>query len=84
MGHYQKLYDKIKRSPKDVRFEEIDRLLQGVGGFEMRNKGTSHYTYSHPDLIEIITIPKNKPIKKCYIENALIAFESVMPEGFNK
>ena len=78
MGHYQKLYEKIKRNPKDVRFEDIDKLLQKMGGFERRNNGTSHFHYSHPDLKELVTIPKDKPIKPVYIKNALEKFESVV------
>jgi predicted RNA binding protein YcfA (HicA-like mRNA interferase family) len=42
--------------------------------------GSSHYTYSHPDLKDIITIPKDRPIKLFYIKKALSAFEIVKDE----
>lgn len=74
MGHYEKLYEKIKNNPKNVRFDEIDKLLVKVGGFNRTNPkgGSSHYTYSHPDLDSIITIPKReKPVKTIYIKKAL-------------
>lgn len=79
MSHYKKLYEKVKNNPKDVSFNEIDKLLTKIGGFTRRNpsKGSSHYTYSHPDLIDIITIPKNKPIRTIYIKKALSAFDMV-------
>jgi predicted RNA binding protein YcfA (HicA-like mRNA interferase family) len=78
MSHYQKLYLKIKNNPKNVRFKEIDKLLINVGGFERRNKGSSHYIYSHPDLKGIddyVNIPYKKPIKEYYIIRAIEKFE---------
>lgn len=82
MSHYKKLYRKIKNNPKDVSFEYMDKLLTKVGGFTRRNPrgGSSHYTYSHPDLMDIITIPKDKPIKSVYIKKALNAFDIVKGE----
>lgn len=35
MGHYYKLYKSIKNNPYGVRFEDIDKLLTKVGGFEV-------------------------------------------------
>lgn len=46
MGHYFKLYKTIKNNPYDIRFEDIDKLLTKVGGFEVRNDGSSHYILS--------------------------------------
>lgn len=57
----------------------IQKLGDKRGGFIRRNpgSGSSHYTYSHPDLVDIITIPKDKPIKPIYIKKALEAFDIV-------
>jgi len=75
MGHYQKLFEKLKNNPKDATFEELDKLLTQVGGFTRRapGSGSSHYTYSHPDLKDIITVVKNKPVKPVYVKRALEA-----------
>ena len=82
MAHYKKLYEKIRNNPRDVSFQDIDKLLTKIGGFSKRSPkgGSSHYTYSHPDLDEIITIPKDRPIKHFYIKKALSAFETVREE----
>lgn len=79
MSHYKKLYAKMKNNPKDVRFQDIDKLLTQKGGFIRKNpgRGSSHYTYSHPNLVPIITIPKDRPVKSIYIKEALSAFDMV-------
>ena len=77
MGHYEKLYRKIKNNPKDVSFDEIHNLLTKVGGFGCRNDGSSHYVFYHPDLVDHITIPKRNPIKPIYITKAIKSFEEV-------
>lgn len=79
MSHYKKLYNKMKNNPRYIRFQSIDKLLTKKGGFIRRNpvSGSGHYTYSHPDLVDIITIPKDKPIKPIYIKKALEAFDIV-------
>ena len=79
MGHYFKLYKSIKNNPYDVRFEEIDKLLTKVGGFEVRNDGSSHYIYYHPDWPDNISVPKDRPVKPIYIKRALRAFDFVNP-----
>jgi poly-D-alanine transfer protein DltD len=79
MSHYKKLYDKIKNNPKDVSFEELDKLLTKVGGFSRRNPngGSSHYIFYHPDLEEHISIKKDNPVKVIYVKKALELFEIV-------
>lgn len=82
MGHYQDLYFEFKNNPKNVRFEDLDKLLQKFGRFERRapRSGSSHYTYSHPDLFEILTIPKERPLKIIYVKKAIKALEAVIDE----
>lgn len=80
MGHYQKLYQKLKNNPKDATFEEMDKLLTQFGGFTRKSpgSGSSHYTYSHPDLKDILTVVKDKPVKVVYIKRALEALEQII------
>lgn len=75
----KKLYEQIARNPKDVDFDELDKLLRRYG-FNCRqpHKGSSHYIYYHQDLIEILTIPKDRPVKAVYVKDAIHAIEKVM------
>ena len=76
MTKLDKLFADIVNNPKDVRFEDIDRVLKYYG-FECRNpkSGSSHYTYLHSLLPDILTIPKNRPIKAVYVKRAIGAIE---------
>ncbi|MDU4320568.1 MAG: hypothetical protein E7I47_14810 [Clostridium sp.] len=85
MGQGEKLYEKIKKNPKDVTYEEIDKLLVTYGGFTKRNGKGSHWVYKHEQLKGIngyVTIPKAKPVKKVYILKALRLFEEVNENNF--
>jgi len=60
-------------------FDDLDRILKnnGFARSQLRS-GSSHYTYAHPDLPDILTIPLNQPfIKRPYVVDALHAIDTV-------
>ncbi len=63
-----KLLLRIQSISKDLRFEELRKVLESYG-YEMNapRSGSSHYTFRKPGC-EPITIPKHEPIKKVYVE----------------
>jgi len=71
-----KLYSQIVNNPKDVNFDELDKLLK-QNDFKCRQsgKGSSHYIYHHPELMDLLSIPKTRPIKAIYVKQALAAIE---------
>lgn len=78
MTRFDKLYNQIVNNPKDVKFEDLDKLLTRYG-FECRQPrgGSSHYTYHHPKIAEVLSIPKARPIKAIYVKKAIAAIEKV-------
>ncbi|WP_206811107.1 type II toxin-antitoxin system HicA family toxin [Paradesulfitobacterium ferrireducens] len=78
MTKFDKLYAQIVNNPRDVKFEDLDKLLMRYG-FERRQprRGSSHYNYSHPDLAEVITIPFNRPVKAVYVIQAIEALRKL-------
>lgn len=78
MTRFDKLYNQIVNNPKSVKFEDLDKLLSGFG-FECRQPrgGSSHYTYHHPRLIDVLSIPKARPIKAIYVKKAIATIERV-------
>ena len=68
MAQWDKLLAKIKSLNKDLRFAELQKILESYGYIPSTPKsGSSHYTfrkaYCNP-----ITIPKHEPIKTVYVK----------------
>ena len=68
MSSWEKLLNRILSLSKDLRFDELKKVLEEYG-YEMKapRGGSSHYTFRKANCMPI-TIPKHEPIKKVYIE----------------
>lgn len=68
MSKWDKLLSRILSLSKDMRFDELKKVLESYG-YEMNapKNGSSHYTFRKPGK-NPITIPKHEPIKKIYVE----------------
>ena len=64
MSKWDKLIMQICNLSKDIRFDELRKVLESYGD-EMNSPkgGSSHYTFR-----KCVTIPKHEPIKKVYVE----------------
>lgn len=79
MSRVRKLYEKVARNPKNVRFEEIDLLLRSAG-FVVRQPrgGSSHYFYKKGP--KIITIPRRQPfVGTVYVKEVLELLKEEIP-----
>lgn len=78
MGKLEKLLKKIKNNPKQVRFEELDKILLKAG-FTKRQPGggSSHYIYTKG--MARIVVPYRQPhMKAFYVERAIKILEGEM------
>lgn len=68
MSKWDKLLKRIYSLSKDLRFQELRKVLESYG-YEMKSprSGSSHYTFRKAGC-QPITIPKHEPIKKVYVE----------------
>ena len=68
MSKWDKLLSKSLSLSKDMRFQELKRVLEYYG-YQMKapSSGSSHYTFRKPGK-NPITIPKHEPIKRIYVE----------------
>lgn len=68
MSQWDKLLARIHSLSRDLRFDELRKVLESYG-YEMHapRGGSSHYTFRKPGY-QPITIPKHEPIKKVYVE----------------
>ena len=76
MSKWDKLLARICLISKDLRFDEVKKILENYG-YEMHapRSGSSHYTFRKAGC-QPITIPKDEPIKKAYIEMVKKVVES--------
>ncbi len=68
MSKWDKLLARICSLSKDMRFSELQKVLESYG-YEMQapKGGSSHYTFRKLGAMPI-TIPKHEPIKKVYVQ----------------
>lgn len=68
MSKWDKLLGRILSLSKDMRFDELKKVLESYGYVMNAPKsGSSHYTFRKTGKSPI-TIPKHEPIKKIYVE----------------
>lgn len=76
MSKWDKLILRIRNLSKDLRFDELRKVLESYGyTMNTPRKGSSHYTFRKPGCMPI-TIPKHEPIKKVYVEKVRYIVES--------
>jgi predicted RNA binding protein YcfA (HicA-like mRNA interferase family) len=59
--------------PNNISFEELKYVLLAIGCEKRDGKG-SHYIFHIPGTNSRLTVPKHKPVRACYIRQALRIF----------
>jgi len=76
MSKKKKLLDKMRRNPRNIRFEELENLLLAYG-FEKRAGKGSHAIYKIRGK-RPLTIPRKRPfLKPIYVKLALQMIEQL-------
>lgn len=76
MSKWDKLLKRICSLSNDLRFSELQKVLESFGYVLNAPRGdSSHYTFRKPGCPPI-TIPKHEPIKKVYVEMVKQVVES--------
>ena len=76
MSKREKLLQKIRNNPTNVKFETLQKLLLYYGFDERQPRsGSSHYTYTYKEYV--LTVPKKKPVNKEYVKKALKIFDEI-------
>ncbi len=83
MSRWDKLIMRICSLSKDLRFDELRKVLESYGYVMNTPKGgSSHYTFRKSGCMPI-TIPKHEPIKKVYVEMVRQIVESEAKDDEN-
>lgn len=83
MSSWDKLLARIRSLDKDLRFDELRKVLEEYGyTMKMPRGGSSHATFRKAGCAPI-TIPRHEPIKKVYVEMVRTVVESEVASGEN-
>ncbi len=67
MSQFDKLLKRIQALDKNLRFDEVRKILESMGyTMDSPAGGSSHATFRKPGS-QPITIPRHNPIKRIYI-----------------
>jgi len=71
MSQPEKLIEKMRRLPPEMRYEEVAKVLEAYGWEEVRSSG-SHHAFRHPDGRTTI-VPKvgGQFVKTTYLKQVL-------------
>jgi predicted RNA binding protein YcfA (HicA-like mRNA interferase family) len=71
MSKIEKLIEQFLRDPPEVRFDDVQYLLESFGFEENRSKG-SHHTFRNSEGLKI-TVPKKggKMVKEVYVQQII-------------
>lgn len=76
MSKWEKLLARICTLSKDMRFDELRKVLESYGyTMNAPRGGSSHYTFRKAGCAPI-TIPKHEPTKRVYVEMVKQVVES--------
>ena len=76
MSKWEKLIAKICSLSRELRFEELKKVLESCGyTMEQPHGGSSHCTFRRPGCSPI-TIPKHEPIRVTYVRMVKEVIES--------
>jgi predicted RNA binding protein YcfA (HicA-like mRNA interferase family) len=80
MTRRQKRRQKIAQNPKNVRFEDLRRLLEDYG-FELKRTKGSHNSFVGyvGDEKTTIVIPFRRPLQQVYVEKVLSILDEIEP-----
>ena len=81
MSKLDKLIEEILKLNKNLRFEELAKVLIKLGYVQHQPKGgSSHYTFRKDGCMPI-TIPKVIPVKKIYVK---MVKEVILQNGYEE
>lgn len=72
MSQKEKLLKSLKNNPKNVRFEELKKVLEGYE-FKLCHISGSHHKFKKGSISVII--PYHKPLKEIYVKQVLSLIE---------
>lgn len=74
MSKLENKIQKLLSQPNDIDYDELRYVLLRLGCVERNGGKGSHVVFSHPATGDRITVPVQKPLKRCYIIQVIKMF----------
>lgn len=71
-----KLLDAMRNNPRDWQIGQLQSVARRFA-VECRSEGGSHHVFSHPDMVEIVSVPAHRPIKPVYVRQFVALIDKV-------
>jgi predicted RNA binding protein YcfA (HicA-like mRNA interferase family) len=67
MPKNNKKLDKMRANPRDWKIADLENVAAHFG-ISVRKGMGSHVSFTHPNWVDILTVPAHRPIKPIYIK----------------
>jgi len=76
MSKFAKTLEKMRNNPRDWRIADLLTVASHYQ-MEVRNEGGSHHVFSHPAIVQALSIPAHRPIKPVYVRQFVELIDSM-------
>jgi len=76
MNTAAKLITAMRQNPNDWSMPKLLTVAKQFG-MEVRSTGGSHHIFSHPSVIDPLSVPAHRPIKAIYIKRFIALIDQI-------
>lgn len=69
--------ERLRRNPHDCRIEEL-QAIAAKAGMTWRKPSGSHVIFTHPEVLDTLSIPARRPIKPVYVRLFVQMVEKIL------
>jgi predicted RNA binding protein YcfA (HicA-like mRNA interferase family) len=79
MTKADKTLEKMRNNPRDWQISDLE-VVAGRFGITVRKGKGSHVSFTHPNWVDILTVPAHRPIKPIYVKK-FVSLIDTLQEG---
>jgi hypothetical protein len=76
MGSGDKIVNAMRNNPRDWAMAKLLTVASHYG-LEVRSTGGSHHVFSHPSVMNSLSVPARRPIKAIYIKRFIALIDQI-------
>ena len=76
MGSGDKIVNAMRNNPRDWAMAKLLSVASHYG-LEVRSTGGSHHVFSHPSVMNSLSVPARRPIKAIYIKRFIALIDQI-------